>query len=129
MAVRGIRGATVVEIDDCLEVLAATRLLLKTVLEENQDLRIEDIASVLFSATPDITSAFPAKAAREIGWNSVPLMSFQEIPVEGSLPYCIRILIHWNTELPQQEIHHVYLGKARILRPDIMSADLPIDTK
>jgi len=119
MAVRGIRGAVTVSKDERDEVLAETRHLLMAIHEANPDLRPSDIGSAFFSATSEITSAFPAEAARDIGWGQVPLLCFQEIPVSGSLPLCIRVLIHWNTELAQGEIHHVYLGKAKALRPDL----------
>ncbi len=119
MAVRGVRGATVSEKDDPENILSATRKLLNTILNENPDMVIEDIASVLFTATDDLNSVYPAKAAREMGWNQVPLISAREIPVPGGLAGCIRVLIHWNTDTPQSEIRHVYLGAAASLRPDL----------
>ena len=118
MAVRGVRGATVSEKDDPENILSATRILLNTILTENPDMVSEDIASVIFTATDDLNSVYPAKAAREMGWNQVPLISAREIPVPGGLAGCIRILIHWNTDTPQSEIRHVYLGAAASLRPD-----------
>jgi len=119
MAVRGVRGATASEKDDPENILSATRKLLNTILNENPDMVIEDIASVLFTATDDLNSVYPARAAREMGWNQVPLISAREIPVPGGLAGCIRILIHWNTDTPQSEIRHVYLGTAASLRPDL----------
>jgi chorismate mutase len=119
MALRGIRGATTVSSDGRDEVLAETRHLLQVIQETNPDLNPADIGSVFFSVTADIASAFPAEAAREIGWDQVPLLCFREIPVSGSLPLCIRVLIHWNTDLSQSDIHPVYLGKAKALRPDL----------
>jgi len=119
MALRGIRGATTVSSDGRDQVLAETRHLLLAILEANLDLNPADIGSVFFSVTEDIVSAFPAEAAREIGWDQVPLLCFREIPVSGSLPLCVRVLIHWNTDLQQSDIHPVYLGKAKILRPDL----------
>ena len=80
-----------------------------------------DIASIHFTTTPDLTATFPAYAARRIGWTEVPLLGAQEIPVPGSLARCIRILIHWNTDLSQAQINHVYLGEASQLRPDLSS--------
>ena len=118
MAVRGVRGATASEKDDPENILSATRKLLNTILNENPDMVIEDIASVLFTATDDLNSVYPAKAAREMGWNQVPLICAREIPVPGGLSGCIRVLLHWNTDKPQSEIRHVYLGAAASLRPD-----------
>jgi chorismate mutase len=119
MTVRGVRGATVAEKDDPENILFATRKLLNSILTENPDMVLEDIASVLFTATDDLCSVYPAKAAREMGWNQVPLISAREIPVPGGLADCIRVLIHWNTDTPQSEIRHVYLGAAASLRPDL----------
>ena len=119
MAVRGVRGATASEKDDPENILSATRKLLNTILNENPDMVLEDIASVLFTATDDLNSVYPAKAAREMGWNQVPLICAREIPVLGGLAGCIRVLIHWNTDTPQSEIRHVYLGAAASLRPDL----------
>lgn len=119
MPVRGLRGATTVEQDQRGEILAATRQLLEKLLEANPELLPEQIASAIFTLTPDLASVFPAEAARQMGWTQVPLMCMQEIPVAGALPHCIRVLIHWNTELPQAQIHPVYLRQARRLRPDL----------
>ena len=119
MALRGVRGATTVDLDDAAQVLSACRELLEAVLTANPSLRLEDLASAIFTATTDLTAAYPARAAREMGWGLVPLMCAQEIPVSGSLERCIRVLIHWNTDLPQEAIQHVYLRKAASLRPDL----------
>lgn len=119
MTTRGIRGAITVSADDKEEVLSATQELMRAILEANPDLRTEDIASAVFTVTEDIVSAYPALAARQIGWDLVPMMCAREIPVPNSLPLCIRVLIHWNTELPQADIHHVYLRDAVQLRPDL----------
>jgi chorismate mutase len=119
MPVRGIRGATTILNDQPDEILTATQELLVAMEQANPGLEPADIASILFTTTPDIASAFPAKAAREIGWTDVPLMDTLEIPVPGSLPMCIRVLIHWNTNLPQAGIKHVYLKDAVRLRPDL----------
>jgi chorismate mutase len=118
MALRGIRGAVVITEDNRKMVLGGTRQLLEAILSANSELRPSEIGSVFFSVTDDIVSAFPAEAARDMGWLQVPLICFREIPVAGSLPLCIRILVHWNTDLTQEEIHHVYLGRAKILRRD-----------
>lgn len=118
MPLRGIRGATTVPEDNKYLVLAATQELLSTMQTANNFVP-EDLASILFTATPDLCSVYPAQAARLLGWNQVPLLDFQEMAVPGALPHCIRILIHLNTEQPQNEIKHIYLGEARSLRPDL----------
>jgi chorismate mutase len=119
MIVRGIRGATVVSQDEPGQILNATRALLEAILQANPTLNPCDLASAWFTLTDDLCSVHPAKAARELGWVNVPLMCAQEIPVPGSLPRCIRVLLHWNTDLGQDEIHHVYLGEAAVLRPEL----------
>lgn len=119
MPVRGIRGATTVSADQPELVLAATVELLQAICKANPDLRSEDLASVWFTVTPDLVSVHPARAAREQGWNEVPLMCAVEIPVPNSLPLCVRVLLHWNTPLTQSEIKHVYLHEAVRLRPDL----------
>lgn len=121
MPCRGIRGATTVEADTAAAILKATRQLLAHLVEANT-LDVADIASALFTVTPDLSAAFPAQAARELGWQHVALLDAQEIPVPGSLPRCIRILVHWNTAIPQQEVRHVYLGRAASLRPDLQES-------
>jgi chorismate mutase len=118
MPCRGIRGATTVDADSAGEILAATRELLDNIVKANA-LAPEDVASAMFTATPDLTSAFPARAARELGWHQVALLDAQEIPVPGSLPRCVRVLIHWNTPKAQEEVQHVYLRGAASLRPDL----------
>lgn len=120
MPVRGIRGAICVTKDDPKKILFETSTLIGALLESNPTLQPQDIAAVIFSMTTDLNSVYPAQAAREMGWKEVPLMCVQEIPVKGSLPFCIRILILWNTDLPQSEIHPVYLGNAKVLRPDLI---------
>ena len=124
MTTRGIRGATTIESDTKDNVLSATKELLEAILRVNSDLKTDDIASAIFTVTDDIVSAYPALAARQIGWTQVPMMCAREIPVEGSLRLCIRVLIHWNTEKPQSEIKHVYLREAVKLRPDLIAAPL-----
>jgi len=119
MPVRGIRGAAVAERDEPESVLATTRQLLQAILAANPAVQTSDLASLLITVTEDLSSAYPARAARQMGWTDVPMMCMQEIPVEGGLPHCIRVLLHWNTDLPQASIRHVYLGAASILRPDL----------
>lgn len=120
MPVRAIRGAVVSDGDQAELILKATRELLQAILDANPGLLPEDIASAIFTTTDDITAAYPAKAARQMGWMKVPLLCAREIPVPGSLSCCIRVLLHWNTDLPQSKIIHVYLGKAISLRPDLI---------
>jgi chorismate mutase len=120
MSVRGIRGATVVECDEPTAIWVATRELLTAILAANPSLNTVDLASVWFTATPDLKSAYPAAAARQMGWTDVPLMCVQELDVPGSLARCIRVLLHWNTEQPQESVRHVFLGEAATLRPDLV---------
>jgi chorismate mutase len=115
---RGIRGATTIEKDEREQVSAAVRELLGAILAANPGLRSADIASAIFTVTDDIASAFPAAAARDMGWEDVPMLCTREIPVPGSLLLCVRVLLHWNTEKCLQEIKHVYLRNAKVLRPD-----------
>ncbi len=119
MTIRGIRGAITIIADEKEQVLSATQALLTSILDANPDLQLEDIASVLFTVTGDIASAYPALAARQMGWNLVPMMCAREIPVPEGLPLCIRVLIHWNTDKEQNEIKHVYLREAVKLRSDL----------
>jgi chorismate mutase len=103
-------------------ILQATRELLEEILEANEGMRPEDVASALFTVTDDLVSTFPAQAARQMGWGLVPMMCAREIPVPGSLPGVIRVLVHWNTERQQNQISHVYLREAVKLRPDLVAA-------
>jgi len=122
MTIQGIRGANHSPEDTPEAVLAATRELLLAIAEAN-DLNPEDLASIFFTATPDLVSVHPALAARQLGWVEVPLLCAQEIAVPNSLPRVIRVLLHWNTSVPQRDIRHIYLGQAASLRPD-RSAEL-----
>ena len=120
MYCRGIRGATTVEINEEQEILSATTELLSTIIAENK-LLPEDVASVFITLTTDLNAAFPARAVRAIsGWELVPLMCSIEVPVEGSLPRCIRLMVMANTTKSQSEIRHVYLNQAKRLRPDLV---------
>jgi chorismate mutase len=119
MSVRGIRGATTVERDRAEEILRATHELMLALLDCNPSLRSQDITSAIFTVTEDLSSAYPAQAARELGWDQVPMLCTHEIPVPGGMPRCIRVLLHWNTELPQDAVQHVYLRQAKRLRPDL----------
>jgi chorismate mutase len=122
MPIRGIRGATTVAADQPELILQATRELLEAILEENEGMNPEDVASALFTVTDDLASTFPAQGARQMGWGLVPMLCAREIPVPSSLPRVIRVLVHWNTEVPQSEITHVYLREAVKLRPDLVAA-------
>lgn len=122
MTVRAIRGAITVEQNQAEEILSATRQMLAAILSRNPDLRVDDLVSALFTLTPDLNAVFPALAARQMGWNQVPMMCAQEIPVPGALPQCIRVMLHWNTSLPASQVQHVYLGEAVRLRPDLLQS-------
>lgn len=122
MAIRGIRGAITVSADEPDLILEATRELLETILDSNASMKPEDVGSALFTVTDDLASTFPAQAARQMGWGLVPMMCAREIPVPGSLRKVIRVLVHWNTETPQNEVTHVYLRDAVKLRPDLIAA-------
>ncbi|KHD85772.1 chorismate mutase [Heyndrickxia ginsengihumi] len=117
--IRGVRGATTVEKDEESMILSATEELFHTLIKENS-IDPSQVASLFISVTPDIRSVFPSKALRNFkDWKYVPIMNMQEIPVENSLQKCIRVMIHLNTDSAQQEIHHVYLNRATVLRPDL----------
>lgn len=118
MICRGIRGATSVEANTPCAVFDATRELLERIVAAN-DLLVQHVASVIFTVTPDLDAAYPARAAREMGWTHTPLLCTQDMNVTGSLERCIRVLVLWNTDRAPDQIRHVYLGKARTLRPDL----------
>lgn len=123
MAVRGIRGATTAPSNTPQGILAATTQLLLALVQAN-GASVDDIASVYFTMTSDLDAAYPARAARELGWNATPLMDAQAPRVKGDVPCCIRVLIHWNTERTPTEIKHIYLQGAKHLRPDLAQAGL-----
>ena len=125
MLCRGVRGATTVEADSREEILTATRQLLALMIRLN-GIQPDFVGSAIFSTTPDVNAEFPALAARQLGWLDVPLLCTHELSVPGSLPRCIRILIHWNTEKPQSDIRHVYIKEAARLRPDLCKLP-PVD--
>lgn len=118
MICRGVRGATTVSHNNRDEILEATRQLLALMIRRN-GIESKDVASAIFTITSDLNAEFPALAARQLGWMDVPLICTHEISVPGSLPKCIRILLHWNTTRPQSEIAHVYVRDAVRLRPDL----------
>ncbi|MGB6836740.1 MAG: chorismate mutase [Dehalococcoidia bacterium] len=115
---QGIRGATTVEANTREAILAATTELLTEMVRANE-VRTEDVASVIFTTSPDLNAEFPAVAARTLGWTHVALLCAHEMNVPGSLPMCLRILLHVNTARGPDEIVHVYLRGAQVLRPDI----------
>jgi chorismate mutase len=115
---RGVRGATTAIANEPDLIRSATKNLLVALTKANA-LSPGDIAAVIFSSTPDLNAAFPAAAARELGWNDVPLFGTQEIDCPTGIALCIRVLILLNTEKPQHEIQPVYQGGAVVLRPDI----------
>ena len=118
MTVRAIRGAVQVDADDRDAILEATAELVTAVLNRNE-LNPDDVISVLFTMTPDLTAEFPALAARKIGFHAVPLMCSTEIPVRGAMPRVVRLMAHVETELTRAQIQHVYLRGAAALRLDI----------
>ena len=115
---RGIRGATTVEANTREAILNEAAALLSALIDAN-DIRRDDVASVFFSTTPDLNAEFPAVAARQLGWTNVALLCGHEMAVPGSLPMCLRILMHVNTAKAQDEIRFVYLQGARALRQDL----------
>lgn len=117
MSVRGIRGATTVNNNNKDNILDETKDLMNQMIETN-NIPIDDIASIFFSVTRDLDSVFPAAAARELNMNNTPLLCLNEVNVPGSLPKCIRILMHVNTAKPQSQIKHIYLNDAVSLRPE-----------
>jgi chorismate mutase len=114
---RGIRGAVTVTANTRDAILDATAELLRA-LQEANGFVLEDVESAIFTSTPDLTADFPAHGARRVGWVDVPLLGAVEVNVPGSLPRCIRVLLHVYTTRPRGELKHMYLGEAAKLRPD-----------
>ncbi len=117
MRCRGIRGATTVERNTAEDILEATRELLTAIVDAN-GIELEDVASAIFTTSPDLNATFPAVAAREFGWDSIALMCMHEMGVPGALDRAIRVLVHYNTEKAVHQIRHVYLRRAVGLRPE-----------
>ncbi len=117
-SVRAVRGATTVDEDTPAAITERVVALLRCILDRNQ-LVEDDIISILFTATEDIVSTFPATAARSMGLGAVPLICARELAVVGSVPRCIRVMLHVTTERPRQDVHHVYLEGAQGLRDDL----------
>ena len=120
---RGVRGATTVDENDVQEILCATMELLGAIIDANE-MSERDVASVFFTVTPDLDAICPAVAARQMGWTHTALLCLQEMAVPSSLPRCIRVLVHWNTERSIDEMCHIYLREARQLRPDLVHPTL-----
>jgi chorismate mutase len=128
MRLRGVRGATTVDTNTKEAVLEASRELLSALIDAN-GIEVDDVASVFFSTTPDLNAEFPALAARHMGWSHVALMCFHEMYVPGSLPMCLRILMHVNTSKAPEDLQFVYLRGARALRPDLVETGSATDAK
>jgi chorismate mutase len=118
MHIRGIRGATTCDANREEAILSATAELLQQMAEAN-GVESDEIAAIIFTATPDLTAAFPAEAARRLNWTLVPLMSATEMAVPRAVARCIRVLMIWNTTRSQEQVVHVYLRGATSLRPDL----------
>jgi chorismate mutase len=118
MTVRGIRGAIDVSRDDGNEILSSTRKLLEAMVAANR-VKPEDVATAIFSLTPDLKSQFPAIAARQLGWTAVPLLCCAELDIPGAMERVVRILLLVNTRTPASKIRHQYLGNTHRLRPDL----------
>jgi chorismate mutase len=125
MQCRGVRGATTADSNTRDDILTATRQLLGLMIRVN-GIEPEAVGSAIFTVTRDLDAEFPALAARQLGWLEVPLLCTYEVDVPGSLRQCVRILIHWNTDKSQHDIHHVYTKDAVRLRPDLSNLP-PVD--
>lgn len=115
---RGVRGATTADANEKTAILQAVQELLQQVITVN-GINKDDVAAVIFSATGDLDAAFPAAGARQMGWHDVPLFGTREMDCLGAPPRCIRLLVLWNTEKAAEDIVHVYLKGAAVLRPDL----------
>ena len=119
MWTRGVRGATVAKANTKEAIIETTREMLLRMVEAN-GIQPEDIASAFFSTTRDLNAEIPAIAARQIGWTDAALMCMHEMDVPNSLPMCVRVLVHWNTDKRANEIKHIYMNGAEKLRPDLI---------
>ncbi|MDX2079116.1 MAG: chorismate mutase [bacterium] len=115
--IRGVRGAITTDANTEEAIIEAAMEILSAMISAN-GLHEDDVASIFFTTTPDLTTAYPARGARRLGWTKTALMGGVEMDVVGSIPRCIRVLIHWNTDKPLDEIKHIYLRDAVKLRPD-----------
>ncbi len=125
MPCRGVRGATTADANTSHDILKATRELLALLIRRN-GIEAEDVASAIFSTTPDLDAEFPALAARQLNWLNVALMCTHELGVPESLQKCVRVLIHWNTDKTADEIQHIFIKGAVSLRPDLSKIP-PVD--
>lgn len=116
--VRALRGATTLEVDERDHLFARTQELIDAMLERNE-LVEDDLISIVFTATSDVQSAFPAEAAREAGITHVPLLCARELEIDGGISRCVRVLLHAYTTRTPHELRHVYLHDARQLRTDL----------
>lgn len=116
---RGVRGAITVDEDSAEAILAGASELLQALIAAN-GLEEDDVASIIFTTTPDLRATYPAKAARLMGWTQVALIGCQEMDVPGGVPLCVRVLIHWNTAKANHELQHLFLKGAAVLRPDLV---------
>ena len=116
--IRALRGATQLTADDPVEMTEAVVELVTAILERNA-LSTDDLISVIFTSTPDLTSAFPAAAARTLGIGDVPLLCAQELDIDGALPRVVRVMAHATLDRPRSEVVHVYLRGAEALRLDL----------
>jgi len=127
MYCRGVRGATTVERDTAEDILEATREMLQELIARNE-IEADNVASAIFTTTPDLQAEFPAVAARQLGWRDVALLCGHEMTRPGALGRCIRVLIHLNTTRTAQQIQHIYLREATALRPDRATMTVAADT-
>jgi chorismate mutase len=118
VAVRAVRGATQLDVDDREHMLARVTEMVTVVMDAN-GWRVEDFISIIFTATTDLVSEFPAYAARQLGFTDVPLICTRELEVEGSMPRVVRMMAHVETDLPRPDVTHVYLHGAAALRRDL----------
>lgn len=116
--VRALRGATTLERDEREHLIERTQELIATLFERN-GLDEDDLVSLVFTATDDISSAYPAEAARDAGITHVPLLCARELEIDGGIPRCIRVLVHTYTDTDPRELRHAYLHDARQLRTDL----------
>ena len=114
---RGLRGATTATANTSAAILEATEDLLRA-LQAANGFQLEDIASAIFTSSPDLTAEYPARAARRLGWHDVPLLGASEVAVPNGLPRCIRVLLHFYTATPPRKLKHMYLREAAKLRPE-----------
>ena len=122
MVCRGVRGAITVDANSTQAILEGARTLLAALAEEN-GFEVGELADVIFTSTADLDAAYPAAAAREMGWTETPLICMQEMALRGRQEKCIRVLLHWNTDRSPAQIRHLYLRGAHVLRPDLVGGE------